>query len=830
MPIGLGSALWGVVLPLDETNLATNPSFEFGTAGVVAIQSATLGTSSAFQKYGAWSLIVTPNSNGTSGAYMGTWTSGNGTAYSIGAWINAAAGVPMRMAIGDGAGVNLTSGSVTFTGGGTWQWYGCGTVEAAQGTHSVVIQKTSGVSVAPFYVDGVDISPWSDGTLRSTTYSDGDQPGGTWLGAQHASISFRTGQYRGGGSIVALADLGLQVDQMLGVGMPPVENSSQSYAIVDGAQFQRTRAASRHFTLTAKPLLGTSTADFHVTRRTLIDVIKSDLVSGQQPIRLLYYGGQGTIGADCYYEKGLELGNMDGPIAEDAAISFAAYDPYWYFPTQQGTTLAPRTAIGSTNYIIKRSPLGKWGSVGQGAGPNSVVRGLALSNGTLFAGGSFTTVDGTAGGRWLAQYNTLTNTWGTLIGGTVNDFVNKITFSPSGTLFAAGSFTTVAGTAGGKFLGRWANNLFGTLQGGTVADTVNAITYSQTGTLFIGGNFTTTAGTTSGPTAIWTGAFGTLKNGSLSIASGAIRVDSVLFAADRSFYAFGTFNRAGGTAANAIARHANGTWGTLGQGIEYVAVGVLGGALAQGPNGVVYAGGRFSLAGGGSAVQVAQWNSIAWKSMGSGLGNVVDSSAGGIDTLAVNQTTGNVIAGGIQLDGTANGIARSLPSDMAQWNGYTWLPMDVSLQTTNQIFQIVTGPDNAIYVAGDFLGTAYSASVGTIVNTGRAAVYPTMRLRNLSAGSAHIYQLLNTLTGDGIFFNYIMQPSEQVQLVLTPGTRSFQSSSFGNILNSILPGSNLATWNLLPGTNYVSFFSDNDSLEASFFWGPRSWSADGGTI
>jgi hypothetical protein len=112
----------------------------------------------------------------------------------------------------------------------------------------------------------------------------------------------------------------------------------------------------------------------------------------------------------------------------------------------------------------------------------------------------------------------------------------------------------------------------------------------------------------------------------------------------------------------------------------------------------------------------------------------------------------------------------------------------------------------------------------------RAAYYPTLRLRNRSAsGTARLYQLLNTTTNNGIYFNYVMQPGESALLTLQPGARSFQSSAQGNIFGQILPGSNLASFGLLPGTNYVSFFADNDSLEASFFWTPRSWSADGGT-
>ncbi len=139
--------------------------------------------------------------------------------------------------------------------------------------------------------------------------------------------------------------------------------------------------------------------------------------------------------------------------------------------------------------------------------------------------------------------------------------------------------------------------------------------------------------------------------------------------------------------------------------------------------------------------------------------------------------------------------------------------------------------DKTLYVGGDFVGTTYAASIGTLVNTGRAAVYPVLRLRNLHAtGTARLYQLLNTTTGAGLYFNYIMLPGEQALLTLQPGQRSFQSSVRGNIFGVIIPGSNLATFNLLSGTNYISFFSDQDSLEASFFWQPKGWAADSGTV
>jgi hypothetical protein len=183
-----------------------------------------------------------------------------------------------------------------------------------------------------------------------------------------------------------------------------------------------------------------------------------------------------------------------------------------------------------------------------------------------------------------------------------------------------------------------------------------------------------------------------------------------------------------------------------------------------------------------------------------------------------------LIAGSFQSAGSVN-----IPDGVTIWTGAAYLPLDIDLPKQGVQCALQT-PDSSLYLGGAFTGLGYAASVGTLVNIGRAQAYPTLRLRNLSTGTARLIQLLNTTTGNGIYFNCSLLPSEQAVLTLTPGARSFTSSMRGNIFGLIQPGSNLATWSLLSGTNYVSFFSDNDSLEASFFWTPKGWSIDSGTV
>jgi hypothetical protein len=198
---------------------------------------------------------------------------------------------------------------------------------------------------------------------------------------------------------------------------------------------------------------------------------------------------------------------------------------------------------------------------------------------------------------------------------------------------------------------------------------------------------------------------------------------------------------------------------------------------------------------------------------------------------AVRPTDGNIYAVGFF---TSNSKNTPFPDGMAFYNGYTWIPLDIDTPTkvsSGGIVNAITfGPDNSIYIGGQWVGTAYAAAVGEIVNDGMGDAYPTFRARNSGSGTARLYQLVNTLTGDGLYFNYALLAGEEIVLTTKPGERSFTSSFFGNIFRSIQPGSNLSSFRLLSGTNYVSLFADSDNVSASLYWTPRGDSVDMGTI
>lgn len=833
MPLGLGSGMFALVLPVEKTNYAQNPSWERGTTGWAAYGpagSATVGTTSDVQQFGAWSgSISTRSSSGTAGVFGGTFTAANGSAYTVSAYIRAQqASVPFILAVGDSSGNNLV-GSVAFTNSGTWQRYSYSFTEASGATRAIVIRKTSDPSgqVNAFFVDGVQIEQGS-----ITTYFDGDDGRGTWQGQVHNSVSVRSGQVRSGGSVVALADLGWQVDQYPGVGMPPIETSMQSYAVLDGAQFQRQRAGARSFSLTASPWHGTSLADFHRLRGVLIDAIKPDAVTPQQPIRFLYVGGMGTMQIDAYYDSGAELGQLDGPIAERAAVKFVAADPYWRAPTSQGTSLSPRQSLGSANSIVWRDQNGRWGTLGANGTTVTITGNTPYvtsilpinSGGTIVLGGVWGTVGGGSVYPAIALYYPATNTFGTLTGGSIiataaaDTEATALVQAPSGSLYVGGAFTSAGGTTA-RFFAQW-NGAWGSFAGGTPSAQVLSLAYSRSGTLVLAGAFTTLNGTVARHVAQYVGgAFGSFAGGTLNGNAQAVAVGL-----DNSLWATGNFNEAGGTTVRGLAFHRNGAWGTVTNALG-TAASPIGYAVAVGPSGDVYAGGLTSLTSNGGMVNaIGRTNSIGWFGLGSGIQRNDDAAQ--VRELLFDQTNGNLLAGGIF--GTAGGIIT--PDGLARWNGAAWLPTDIVLSGQGSVLALAQTAQGTLFVGGNFSGTASAQSLAQVVNYGKAAAYPTFVFRNTSTtADARLYQLQNITTGDTLFFNLTLQPFAEATLTLTPGSRSFTASQ-GNVFGGLMPGSNLTSWRLLSGTNTIGFLSNSDSLIVSMYWTPRSWSIDAGTI
>lgn len=345
--------------------------------------------------------------------------------------------------------------------------------------------------------------------------------------------------------------------------------------------------------------------------------------------------------------------------------------------------------------------------------------------------------------------------------------------------------------------GQW-----GALGSGMVGGRVTALDRASTGTIYAGGLFTDAGGSGADYIAQWDGTSWSVV-GSATAINGFVR--TITHGPSGTIYAGGDFTNAGGVAnADYIAKWDGTSWSGLSTGMNaFVNV------IAFAPSGVLYAAGNFTTAGGVAANRLAVWNGTAWQPLGSGTNAVVYA-------LRV-LPDGSLLVGG-QFT-TAGGFAA--PDGLARWNGITWGPADFDAPGSAITYAMLLTPDGSLYLGYDTTGSAVATTLTTVTNAGTAASYPTLTITGPSSGTARIYQLLNTTTGAAIYFNLTLSAGETATLTLDPQNITFVSTFQGNILSTILPGSNTAAFALQPGANTISMFAGASTVSAILSWSTR---------
>ncbi len=337
-----------------------------------------------------------------------------------------------------------------------------------------------------------------------------------------------------------------------------------------------------------------------------------------------------------------------------------------------------------------------------GSGLSYYVHALASgSDGSLYAGGDFIIVGGVAAthiARWDgAEWRRLS-----LGGGMRGNSVYASAFGPDGSLYAGGSFIT-AGEVMTNHIARWDGFLWHTLGSG-MNDWVYALAFGPDGSLYAGGHFTTAGGVAANRIARWDGATSSWHPLGSGMAGGGgghpscygPYVTTLAVGPDGLLYAGGCFTAAGGVAANHIARWDGSQWHPLGSGMSWYVE-----ALALGPDGSLYAGGSFRTAGGVAASGIARWDGAtsSWHPLGSGLGGsypFVRALAFGAD--------GSLYAGGLFT--AADGVAANF---IARWDGSQWHPLDSGMGGGGEypcrgpyVSALAVEPDGSLYAGGCF--------------------------------------------------------------------------------------------------------------------------------
>jgi len=225
--------------------------------------------------------------------------------------------------------------------------------------------------------------------------------------------------------------------------------------------------------------------------------------------------------------------------------------------------------------------------------------------------------------------------------------------------------------------------------------------------LYVGGTFKVAGGTPASRIARWDGQswepLGAGISGDIVMGSSILPalVGSLTVFNDGTgerLIAGGRFSMAGGVAANNIAMWDGSTWTALGAGVTGLTPFARNGvkALAEFDDGTgvaLYAGGDFTIAGGAPANNIAKWDGSSWTTLGSGMD-------GSVNALIEFDDGGGVALFGGGFFATAGGLpARGI----AKWDGSAWTAVGGSTNgAVNTLVEYDDGTGVALYAGGQF--------------------------------------------------------------------------------------------------------------------------------
>jgi len=319
-----------------------------------------------------------------------------------------------------------------------------------------------------------------------------------------------------------------------------------------------------------------------------------------------------------------------------------------------------------------------------GTGSDGTVTNLVRTNAGFVATGNFQTIGGIAAGG-VAHRDA--SGWAALPPIQAND----VATSPNGDLVAATGSASVARYA---WTGTW-DEVPGTFALGSPyfwAPATTRVLALPGGDIVAGGSFLTVDGVACNHIARWNGAsWVPMGTGLETVPQNTFvppRVEALARMPNGDLIVAGSFNRAGGTPANGIARWNGSTWAPLGAGITGAR------CLTVLANGDLVAGGQLVSFGNG----LARWNGSAWSYFGTSL----QAGPTGQVNAIVELGNGHLIVGG------EFSAAAGLPANnIARWDGTTWHPLGNGVEgqpgAVTRVTSLLSLQPDHVLVGGDFI-------------------------------------------------------------------------------------------------------------------------------
>ncbi len=799
-------SLFGIVVPAEAENLVENPSIETATTHYTQYGTATLAVDTTYARFGRASLKITPGSGDTDGASIYDTTNSLSvsalTSYNITFWIyNPNLQLLVCRAFDqDDNGLN-TAFSVGETGL-IWEEVNF-TVTTGAGDSGmyIAIYKDTDSAVDPYWIDGCQVIQAS----VKHTYFDGSFENCYWTEQINDSTSKRLAIGPGGIEYDFADDLGINVENWSGFGLPPITVHTQGLGFLPGGFFENTKVNMRSLMM----LLfanGTSLENLHTLKQQFIDAIKPGRGAKETQFQIIYKGhtqADTTVRANLFYETGMEGSQVRG-FFEHFGVRFLGVDPWWYEDDQKKYILDFSDALDFPR--IGRYYEGEWGW-GGGSGPNDIPRGFVeLPDGEIVVYGDFAIINGVGGTTYMARINGVT---ATEFNSTMMDnHVNAAAVHPNGDLYVGGDFDYIPPAIGTQhhYIAKW-DGSWNTMGTGPGLDSyVDDMAIDLDGNLIVVGNFTDINGGGGGTynrIIKWNGsAFSALSTG-LGARGRAIAIHPVT----GDYYIGGEFT----TPDNYITR-----WSV--EDSQFEDVGWGGGmngnvtGLVFGPDLTLYAIGAFTTADGNTVNKVAGWRGGNWFALGGGVTTGTPTNLGVVD--------GNLWIAGMT---EVNDIA--VPY-LAIWNGSAWIHPDVDdvgAQTTwGRIFQASNG---AVYAGGSVdQASGKTAGSTTVTNSGTANAYPVITM----IGPGRLLWISNHTTGAKMYFDLDTLEDEIITIDTRVGTRGVTSNfRSGNLLPR--ESSDFGNFHLMPGDNKIMAMIEDSTgnTELDLYFTPVHWSVEG---
>ncbi len=347
----------------------------------------------------------------------------------------------------------------------------------------------------------------------------------------------------------------------------------------------------------------------------------------------------GKNAAECGWASGFWISGLDDDVLALAVYDDGSGEALYvggYFTAIDGVTMNHIAKWDGTAWSALSGPSGP----GTGNIVEALAVYDDGSGEALYAGGSFTTAGGVTVNRiakWDGTaWSALSGPSG--IAGVVSLAVYDD--GSGAALYAGGGFITAGGVTVNN-IAKWDGTAWSALSGpsGTGTDSgVYSLAVYDDGSgaaLYAGGFFNTAGGVTASGIAKWDGTAWSALSGPSGIGTGN-EVDALAVYDDGSgaaLYAGGWFTTAGGVTVNYIAKWDGTAWSALsgpsGTGTDAVVVSLA--VHDDGSGAALYAGGFFTTAGGVTVNRIAKWDGAAWSALsgpsGTGTGGEIWSLA-----------------------------------------------------------------------------------------------------------------------------------------------------------------------------------------------------------